>query len=235
LIGGLLLIPLAIGIYIILALPIWQISDVIVSGTRLLSAEEVRDLSGVPLRENLFLTSFTRVRANLNKITAIKSFAIYRIPPGTVHLRLEERTPAAVVILRGKSAIVDADGYILNRNEGLTYNVANMSDLPVVSGVTSTDVSADGRIDPPLARLIANIIVDLTKLLGSPRVQLETGGFERVTFMLDDLLKVKLGRDEDIPRKMDVFKALLRGIEGKWNSVEYVDVRYPDNPVIKFK
>jgi len=231
----LLLIPLGIGTYFLLSLPIWRIQDVVVSGARLLSAEEVKDLSGVPLNENLFLTSFSRVRKNLTGITAIKSFRIYRIPPATVYIKIEERRPAAVVVLRGRSAIIDEAGYVLNRNPGLTINVTDMADLPVVSGVASTDVSVEGRINPQISRLISDIIIDLAKRLGSPRIQLETGGFERITFMLDDLLKVKLGRDEEIKRKMEVFQRLLKVIEGKWGSVEYVDVRYPDNPVIKYK
>jgi cell division protein FtsQ len=234
-IGLILIIPIGIGIYFILSLPIWRISEVVVSGAKLLSAEEIRDLSGVPITENLFLTSFARVRNNLRQITAIKSFRIYRIPPATVYIRIEERKPVAVVLLRGKSAIIDEAGFVLNRTPGLTLNVSDMADLPVVSGVTSTDVSADGQINPQISRLITDIILDLAQRLGSPRIQLETGGFERITFMLDDLLKVKLGRDEEIRRKMEVFKALLKVIEGKWGTVEYVDVRYPDNPVIKYK
>ena len=226
---------LSLCLYFILSLPIWRISEVVVSGARLLSAEEIKDLSGVPLNENLFLTSFGRVRANLRRITAIKSFRIFRLPPGTVYIKIDERQPAAVVVLRDKSAIIDEAGFVLNRTPGLTLNVTNLPDLPVVSGVALTDVSADGQINPHLSRLISDIIVDLTKLLGSPRIQLETGGFERVTFMLDDILKVKLGRDEEVRRKMEVFKTLLKVIEGKWNTVEYVDVRYPDNPVIKYK
>lgn len=234
-IGLALLVPIVIALYAILALPIWKIADVVVAGTHLLSAEELKDLSGVPLGENLFLTNFSRVRKNLKGITAIKSFHIYRIPPATVYIKIEERRPAAVVVLRGRSAIIDEAGYVLNRNPGLTINVTDMADLPVVSGVASTDVSVEGRINPQISRLISDIIIDLAKRLGSPRIQLETGGFERITFLLDDLLKVKLGRDEEIKRKMEVFQRLLKVIEGKWGSVEYVDVRYPDNPVIKYK
>jgi cell division protein FtsQ len=233
--GLILLIPIGAGVYFILSLPIWRIQDVVVSGTKLLSSEEIKDLSGVPISENLFLTSFARVRNNLRQITAIKSFHVYRLPPATVYIKIEERQPVAVVILRDKSAIIDEAGFVLNRTPGLTLNLADMADLPVVSGVASTDVSADGQINPHLSRLITDIILDLAKRLGSPRIQLETGGFERITFKLDDLLKVKIGRDEEIRRKMEVFKALLKVIEGKWGTVEYVDVRYPDNPVIKYK
>jgi len=213
--------------YYILSLPIWKIQEVVVSGANMLSAQEIRDLSGVPLSENLFLTSFSRVRTNLKKIAAIKNFHIYRIPPATVLIRITERKPIAVVILNDKSAIVDEEGVVLNRNPNLTLDVPNMTDLPVVYGVKN--------LAPKVSRLLADIVLELSSLLGSRRIQLELGSFEKISFLLDDMLRVKVGRDEDVKRKMKVFEALLPTMAGRWSQIEYVDVRFPDNPVIKYR
>jgi len=90
----LFLLAAAIAGYYFLSLPIWRIQDISVIGTRMLSAEEIKDLSGIPLSDNLFLTSFSRARDNLKKIAAIKNFHIYRIPPGTVLIKIEERKAA---------------------------------------------------------------------------------------------------------------------------------------------
>lgn len=78
-----LLLLLSVGGYYALSLPIWRIQEVAVNGASMLSAEEIKDLSGVPISENLFLTSFAHVRNNLRKITAIKEFHIYpaSLPP----------------------------------------------------------------------------------------------------------------------------------------------------------
>lgn len=230
-----LLLILSVGGYYALSLPIWRIQEVVVNGANMLSAEEIKDLSGVPISENLFLTSFARVRNNLRKITAIKEFHIYRIPPATVLIRIRERRPIAVVILKDKSAIVDEEGFILNRNPNLTLNVPNMTELPVVSGAVTSETAGEEKIDSQVSHLIAEIIVELSNLLGPRHIQLEIGGFEKINLLLDDLLRVKIGRDENINRKMEVFKALLPVTAGKWTQVEYVDVRYPDNPVIKYK
>ncbi len=230
-----LLLLLSVGVYYILSLPIWRIQEVVVNGASMLSAKEIKDMSGVPISENLFLTSFARVRSNLSKITAIKEFHIYRIPPATVLIRIKERKPIAVVILKDKSAVVDEEGFILNRNPNLTLNVPNMAELPVVLGIDFAEGESGERIDPQSSRLISGIIPELAGPLGSRRIQLEIGGFEKIGFLLDDLLRVKVGRDEEIKKKMDVFKALLPVMEGKWQEVEYVDVRFPDNPVIRYR
>ncbi|HVN66935.1 MAG TPA: FtsQ-type POTRA domain-containing protein [Candidatus Sulfotelmatobacter sp.] len=229
------LVLIGAGVYLLLALPIWKIQEVAVTGTSLLSGQEIKDLSGIPLEENLFLTSFARTRDNLRKITAIKEFHIFRIPPATVLIRVTERKPIAVIVFKDRSAIIDADGYILNRNPNLTLNIPDLTNLPAISGLDSAEAASGERIDPQVSRLVAEIIVELSHLLGSSQIQLETGGFSRINFLLNDILRVKLGRDEEIPRKMDVFKRLLPVIAGKWDKVEYVDVRYPDDPVIKYK
>lgn len=230
-----LLILTGVGGYYFLSLPIWRITDVSVSGAQMLSAEEIKDLSGIPISENLFFTSFKRPRDNLRKITAIKDFHLYRLPPGTVVIKINERKPIAVLVFKNKSAIVDEAGYILNRNPNLTLNVPNMTELPVISGIGTGEFNGEERIDPQASRLIVEIITELSDLLGSRHLQLTTGGFSKISFSLDDILLVKIGRNEDIRRKMEIFKALLPEIENKWASVEYVDVRYPDNPAIKFK
>ena len=230
-----LLVLLGAGVYYFLSLPIFRITDVSVGGTQMLVPEELKDLSGVPLSANLFLTSFARTRENLHKITAIKDFRLYRVPPGTVIINVTERKPLAILVFKNKSAVIDADGYILNRNPGLTLNVPNMTELPVISGIGTGEYEGEERIDPQASQLIFEIITELSSLLGSRHLQLATGGFDKITFSLDDILLVKVGRNEDIKHKMDVFKALLPEIDGRWDSVVYVDVRYPENPVIRFK
>jgi cell division septal protein FtsQ len=158
---------------------------------------------------------------------------LYRIPPGTVLLKISERKPIAIILLSNKSAIVDEEGYILNRTPGLTLNIPNMTDLPVIFGVGSQEVLEGERINPKVTPLVSHIALKLSGLLGSRRIRLELG--ENISFLLDDNLRVKLGRDENVKRKMEVFEGILSAIAGKWTEIDYVDVRFPDNPVVKYR
>lgn len=224
----------ALGAYI-LTLPVWEIKEVIVNGAGMLSDGEIRTLAAIPLSENLFFTSFSRTKANLGKITPIKSFRIYRIPPATVLINIREREPLAALVFPRKSMIIDKEGYILNRNPNLTLNIPNMAELPVVTGMERLESEDGERIDRKSAKLIADIVIKLSQYLESSRLQLELGGLREINFRLDDLLRVRVGDDQNIKRKMEVFGALLPVISGRWDQVEYVDVRYPENPVIKYK
>ncbi|NQT29513.1 MAG: FtsQ-type POTRA domain-containing protein [Candidatus Saganbacteria bacterium] len=225
---------IGLGIYIS-TLPIWEIKDVVVNGTSMLAEGEIRGLAAIPLRQNLFYTSFSRTRANLSKITAIESFSLYRIPPATVLISISERKPIAIIVFANKSVVIDKDGYIINRNANISLNIPNRADLPVVSGIKESKVLGSDRINQEVSGIVSDIILKLSPYLESSKMQLELGGLQNVSFLLDDLLRVKVGKAENIKRKMEVFDALLPKISGKWDKVAYVDVRYPENPVIRYK
>jgi cell division protein FtsQ len=225
----------AIVFVYILSLPIWQIKDVVVNGAVMLSDNEIKALAAIPLSENLFFTSFARAKTNLGKITAIKKCRFYRIPPATVLINVTEREPIATIIFPQKSAIIDREGYIINRNPNIYLNIPSLADLPVVSGISESKVLGSEKVEAKISQTVYDIISKLSPYLESKRMQIELGELEDINLLLDDLLRVKVGRAENIKRKMEVFEGLLTVIAGKWGKVDYVDVRFPDNPVIRYR
>lgn len=216
-------------------LPIWDIQEVVVNGARMLSPNEIRALAAVPVSENLFFTSFNRSKSNLSKITAIKSFRFYRMPPATVLINIREREPLATIIFPHRAMVIDEEGYIIDRNKNISLNIPNRADLPVVSGISEKRIIKKDHLDPRVSRIITEIITILTPYLEGKRLQLQMGGLANVSILLDDMLMVRLGKAEDVSRKMEVFEALLPVVAGKWEEVAYIDVRWPDNPVIKYR
>lgn len=231
----LFLVASSIAAVYISTLPIWEIRDVVVNGARQLSADEIRALAGIPRSGNLFWTSFARARSNLNKITALKDVHFYRIPPGTVLISLTERQPTAAIVFPERSVVIDNEGFIINRNENLTLNIPNMVDLPVISGINAKKVLQSDRVSEEILLIVSNIILKLKPYLETRSMQINLGEMESVSFLLDDLLLVRVGNAREIKRKMAVFEALLPVIANKWTLVKYVDVSYPDNPVIGYK
>ena len=222
------------GIYVI-QLPIFEIREVVVNGCGMLAPEEIRALAGVPLSENLFFANLSRARSNLKKVTPIKKASFYRIPPATILINIEEREPMAAIIFPQRSIIIDEEGIVLNRNPNLRLDITNVEELPVVTGMRQSDIWQKDRIDNKAAQVVSDIINKLSPYLELRSMQIELGNLSKINFLLDDLLKVKVGDANNISKKMGVFQTLLPEIAGKWDRVIYVDVRYPDYPVIKFK
>lgn len=220
-----------IALIYILNLPIWQIKEIVVNGAKMLPPDYVRGISGIPLSENLFFADLSRAKKNLKKVAAIKSFRFHRLPPQTVLISITEREPLATLVLRDRSVVIDSDGVIINHNPDIYVDVSNLAELPVVTGIACDE----DRLDEVSARLITRVLLTLRSYLSAGRIQLDMGGLKEIGFLLDDLLKVRLGSAEKIDLKMEVFEVLLKQVDGKWAKVEYIDVRYPDYPVIKFK
>jgi len=230
-----LLLLFILGCYYFLSLPIWSITNISVNGAKILLPDEIKTLAAVPPGSNLFFTSLKRTRANLKKISAIKSFSVYRIPPGTLLINISEREPLATMVFSKKSVIIDKDGYILNNNPNITLDIPNLVDLPVITGFGGMNSREADRVDEQSAQIAWDIITKLAKFFKAKSIKLNLGGMENMSFLLDDILLVKLGNAEEIDKKMRVFEALLPQIENQWQQVEYVDVRFVNNPVIKFK
>jgi cell division septal protein FtsQ len=220
------LVLIALGAALVAAMPIWTIKEVVVNGAQMLDPDEIRGLAGIPLGENLFYTSFAK---------AIKSYHFYRIPPATVLISLEEREPLAFVIFPQYSAVIDRAGIVINRNQNLALDIPNSVDLPVVTGISQQKFLQGEKLDGSATTVIVNILDKLSPYLAKKKLQLELGELENISFLLDDLLRVKLGKAEEIWRKMEVVGGLLPVVKDKWPQVEYIDIRFPDNPVIKYK
>src|SRR3989339_195550 len=213
-----------VALIYILNLPIWQIKEVVVNGAKMLPADYVKGVSGIPLSENLFFADLSRAKKNLKKISAIKSFRLHRLPPQTVLISIEERQPLATLVLKDRSVVIDSDGVIINHNPDIYVDVSNLAELPVVTGIACDS----DRLDEVSASLITRVLLTLRAYLAAGQIQLDMGGLKEIGFLLDDLLKVRLGSSQDIEKKMQVFEALLLQVRGRWAKVDYIDVRYPD-------
>jgi len=233
--GLVFLIASILAILYLLNLPLWEIHEVIVNGAKILSADEIKALTGIPLNENLFFANFSQAKNNLKNIGAIKNFKIRRLPPATVVIDIHERQPMAAVIFSEKSIIIDNDGYIINQNPNLTLNIPNMIDLPIIAGVDEKELLKNNQIDQKTVEIITGIIHRLSRFTELKKLQVNLGGLENINLLLDDILKVKLGDVEELEAKMETFEKLMASVSGKWSQIEYIDVRYPDEPVIKFK
>ncbi|MFA6548545.1 MAG: FtsQ-type POTRA domain-containing protein [Candidatus Margulisiibacteriota bacterium] len=231
----LLIFLILCGTAYLLSLPIWQIRDVVVNGVSMLSEKDVRAMAGVPISENLFYASLARAKSNLKKITAIKEVRFYRIPPATILINITERKPVAAIVFTGKSAVIDADGYIINHNANVDLNIPNMVNLPVITGLQEKDVLKAEKVGADLMRVVEDILLKLSPFLESKRLQLDMRDADAIELHLDDILLVKIGDEREIGRKMKVFEMLLKEIEGKWPRVEYIDVRLPSSPVIRYR
>lgn len=221
---------------IIISLPIWQITEVKAENLRLLNDSEVLRLAAVPLSDNIFLTRFDNSRRRLLKVSLVKRVDFIRHLPGTVIVKVTERREAAVMVMGGQSVLIDEEGVILN--PAITGEVhvefPDISNLPVVNGVRP-DWIEQGKLGGEMGISVIALLREFKHLISPTKLQVEVGDVENINLMVDDTLRVKIGNSSDLNRKIKVFEAIFGRNRERKNDLEYIDVRLPDYPAVKFK
>jgi len=109
--------------------------DVVVTGNRMVSREEVLGVLGLPLTSNpragtnVFRISVDARRRAVETLPWVRSAAVTRILPHALLVHVTERTPVAFARLGGRVSLVDDDGMLLEKPEN------GLFDFPVIDGL----------------------------------------------------------------------------------------------------
>lgn len=224
-----------------LTLPVWKIKNVKIIGTEILSSKVVEDVASIPIGEHIFIADLSENITRLKSITQIKDFGIYRRLPNTLIIKIIERKPLAVVPMGKESMIIDEEGVILKRTSSkgigrvkINVNIGDISVFPVVRGIKRDWISGN-RLNPKLALSIGKALTKLGCFLKPSSLQLDMENPDDISLLIEDILRVKLGNTRELSSKIETLEALLPQVEGKWNEVEYIDIRYTRTPVIRFR
>ncbi len=118
--------------------------DVVVTGNRFVSREEVLNALSLPLGTtagagiNVFRLPLEEKRRRVEAIPWVQSAALTRVFPHRLVVQITERSPVAFVNREGRVGLVDSEGMVLEKPENSTF------DFPVVTGL-ETAPSADDR------------------------------------------------------------------------------------------
>lgn len=225
-------------IVFLLSLPLWNIREIKVEGCQMLVADEIRQIADIPLGENVFFVSFEKAKKKLSQIIPIEEFRILRIPPSTILIKIKERIPVVTASIDNSSVVLDKEGYILNLDpnlSGVTINLPDISRLPVINGIKKSMAQDGKRLNNEISLLIFHLFTQFSKSFERAKLQLQLENLENINLLIDDVIKIKIGDTVNLEKKIKVFKALLSKVSDKTNQLEYIDVRFPDWPVVKFK
>lgn len=167
---------------------------------------------GVPLA----LVSDQEVHSVLEPFPLIERYAIERIPPQTLVLRIEERDAVVAIERDGAFALYDPAGVLLGsvaeRPEG----------VPLASGAV-LDTSS------PAFQAAARIVRDLPADVRAGVVGVQASTPQDVSFALSGGTQVVWGGPEETQRKAVVLRSMIASL----GFPEMIDLSAPDNPVFK--
>jgi cell division protein FtsQ len=232
----LLLIVIAMTGGFVLSLPVWRVKSVLVRGSNYLSEAKIVNTAMVPRDENIFLIDLEEIKSRYSKIVQIKAIKIKRKLPDTIVIEIKERKPYAIAVISGVTSLIDDEGYVIARqNLASSMYGSGMEKYPVIRGINRRSLEGGIRLNPGDRAFVRSAIDMLSNFMDPGTIQIEASNWEDIIIYIEDILKVKIGDPKDIERKIRLVRALLGSVKGKWTKVAYMDVRVPDNPVIKFR
>ncbi len=213
-IGVAVLAVLAGGLWVVGFSPLFAVTTVEVNGTKLLSADSVRQAAMVPVGSSVALAEPEPIAKRVGAIAEVKSVTVRRTWPNTITIDVTERS--AVYALKSSVAgefwLVDADGVTFH-----TVKATPKGTLVAQSDTTDIKVLAD------TATVVAAIPDKLRKCVLSLRVV----SADDITLVLSGNAKVVWGGASDSKLKGQVAEALLSV------KASVYDVSSPTAPVTR--
>lgn len=207
-----LAIFVAVGVFT----PLMAVREVRIVGAEQVDVAELQSamsrFEGVPLA----LVSDQEVHQALQPFALIERYAIDRIPPQTLVLRIEEREAVIAIDAEGQLLLYDAAGVRIGSAE------APPPGVPVGLGVAADPTSPSFAA---AAQVIRDLPDDLRPLLQT--VEAETP--QNIAFVLTSGTRVVWGGAGETQRKAVVLRAML----GSLGGVGVIDVSSPDAPVFQ--
>lgn len=187
------------------------VKRVTLMGRRNAAPDDVAAALGPVVGDSLLHFDPHAARRRVEALGWVRNAAVSRLYPGTVHVSIREREPAAVWQLSGALHLIDADGAVIREIGAYEY-----PELPLIVGAGAPDAAA-GLLNALIARPeIASLTAALVRV-----------GERRWNMRLKNGLDVKLpetGYDDAL-----AMLAAMQDANGLLDqSLEYIDLRNPD-------
>lgn len=211
------------------------VEHVTVSGNSIIDAREILKLARVPSGMKLVDVDLLAIEQAVATHPYVENVVVERNLPSTVHIRIGERRPLA--ILNGRDLrYVDREGVVLPNSVS-----KELFDLPVITGLETPASLTPGTViaDADLAEALH--ILETSKLVGGGLYHLISevrlrGRGDLILYTADGGVPVIFGRG-DAPRKLvmlDTFWQTVVAARGP-QQLQYLDLRFDDQIVVRWK
>lgn len=201
--------------------------SVVVTGNHVVSSAEILHRAAIAPQQNMWLQSARAEAARVEAIPYVKTAQIHRSLPASIHITVTERTPFAVLQVRGQRAVIDRDLRVLQT--GGTTDA-----LPVILGNGGT-IPAAGKFvrDRDVAKLLGDY-----DALSRAHVAVRSLRYDKFGDLIATTrggIALLLGDDRDLSKKTPLIDPIISQVSAGGKSLAAVDLRAPKTPVVVYK
>lgn len=213
-----LLSALIVSIIFFMMSPLFNISEINISGNNSISEETILSLSKIQIGDNIYKTSKKNIKQNIKQNAYIESVEVKRVLPNQIKLMVKERNTTYMLEYSNSFIYINNQGYILEiTNQKL--------DVPLISGITTNQeqIQVGYRLNQEdLTRL--EMILRITDSLEANGVtnkidRIDISNKQNYTLYMEEENKIiYLGDASNLSSRMLYLKAALedtKGLEGE--------------------
>lgn len=230
----LLFLVLIIALVIFLRSSLFTITEIQVTGNINVSREKVVSLAEIAPEDTLFKVNGNAVKDRLCAYPFIAEAKLKRHIPHTLVIEITEREPIGF--------IVTPNGYVQFDKEGMVLAVTGsmgMYNLPIITGIDIGDIPSPGAcLDNQSFNNALNVIKSCDPQILSNIAEINIGANGYVLAYTYQGIEIKIGTADDVKLRLANLRDILAEISAEninIADIEYIDIRYKDVPVIKFK
>ncbi len=206
-----------------------QISHLLVSGNQRLATGDVLALLDGLRGRNILGVNLAEWQDRLLSSPWVEEATLRRVFPGTVEVRVRERTPMAIGRIGSALYLVDSHGAVVDEY-GPAY--ADL-DLPVVDGLAPRGKAQ--ALDENRAALVARVIGDLNAHpdLATRVSQIDVSDAHDAVVMLEgDTTLLRLG-ESDFAERLQQYLDLGDALRERVSAIDYVDLRFSERLYVR--
>lgn len=198
--------------------PVMAVREVRIEGAASVNVDEVQQalapFDGVPLA----LVDEKEVLRALEGFPLIQRFAVERVPPSTLVVRIEERVPVIALAENDVFRLYDAAGVLVGE-------VAERPEGVPLGGDGLHSTSSKGFL------MAAKVVRDMPGAMRAQLAEVSAVSGQDVTFMLTNGIEVFWGNDDETKRKSLVLEAMLASLADR--PVSHIDVSSTESPIFR--
>jgi cell division septal protein FtsQ len=230
---------LLLGGLLVAGANVWKssltVQRVLIQGNSVVQANEILQLAHIADDARMYDLDLTKIRQDVVSHYFLKDVVVERDLPSTIRITVTERTPIAM-INAGELRYLDPEGIVLPHSAS-----GELFDLPLITGIPNDvppKVGAElthADIQEALAILSSARLVNKEMFYLISEVRLRNGG-DIVLYTADGSIPILFGRGNaasKLVRLESLWSEVVR--ERGSRSVQYIDVRFDDQVVVRWK
>lgn len=227
---GLFLVILgSLSLFYFMQSPFWSLKTVMVEGHEFVSSKELVQLSGLPLELNIFKVDLKQGENNVLLHPLIKNVKLIRKLPRTVLIKVEERTPVAILPHAGGFCQIDEQQVIL-RNIPTISNV----ELLLITGLEVENTNPGDLIPSEHLGEALRLVQDLPPSLVERIAEINLSDPSTIYLYTMDGVQVNFGNADRVEEKIKLMAEIFDAVQIQESGLQYVDLSFAGPPVIKY-